>query len=537
MPKRIDPQDIVGKKFGRLTVEAYAGVKRKPDGKIRDHLYQCRCECGNTKIISRGHLIEGNTQSCGCLQREKAGRSNHRHVRIDTEDLIGKKFGKLTVEKYLGREPRGSGRLHHIYQCRCECGNICEAYRQTLLSGQKTSCGCAPRGNSVQMDVNDIVGKKFGKLTVLEYAGITGNKNGNNRHEYLCRCECGKEKLISRSNLLGGGVNSCGCSKTIDPQDLIGKRCGKLTVVEYLGRDEYDPRHPHMYRCKCDCGNECIERRENLRSEHVLSCGCRAKEIPHPWVKKTRIDPQDIVGTRVGRLTVMEYLGRPEGSTYRDHLYRCKCDCGNEVVVKRNPLTRGNTRSCGCLKLETAKKNILKRKPGKKKKKEPIPQGPLPYPDDIIGESEGRLTCIKRLYQRADRNWVYLVKCECGHEFELDRGNFLLGQFRCPKCHKSASYVPVSNRIDVYDIIGNRYGRLTVLEYAGQGQGWKHLYLCQCDCGNTKIIQRSNLIRGLSKSCGCLQKETALKAGKVSKENRAKKRKENFTYGSKSIQS
>ena len=62
------------------------------------------------------------------------------------------------------------------------------------------------------------------------------------------------------------------------------------------------------------------------------------------------------------------------------------------------------------------------------------------------------------------------------------------------------------------DETGKRYGRLTVLhrdESKPSGHGYKVWWICKCDCGNIKSIKGENLRRGLTKSCGCLQKETA----------------------------
>lgn len=56
------------------------------------------------------------------------------------------------------------------------------------------------------------------------------------------------------------------------------------------------------------------------------------------------------------------------------------------------------------------------------------------------------------------------------------------------------------------NIVGNRYGRLTVIEHAGTKKECS-LWLCQCDCGNTKIVSIRNLTSGNTRSCGCLQKE------------------------------
>lgn len=65
------------------------------------------------------------------------------------------------------------------------------------------------------------------------------------------------------------------------------------------------------------------------------------------------------------------------------------------------------------------------------------------------------------------------------------------------------------------DETGNRYGRLTVIEYVkikqktGKIKGkWK----CQCDCGNIAYCDGADLRRGHSTSCGCLQKEKSKKS-------------------------
>lgn len=56
------------------------------------------------------------------------------------------------------------------------------------------------------MDRNDIVGKVFGKLTVIECVGII-----DGRTSYLCKCTCGGAKVVARGPLLAKKVKSCGC--------------------------------------------------------------------------------------------------------------------------------------------------------------------------------------------------------------------------------------------------------------------------------------------------------------------------------------
>lgn len=57
----------------------------------------------------------------------------------------------------------------------------------------------------------NIVGKKFNKLTVLSFHHY--DKKGNSY--WLCKCECGNEKIVRRNHLVTGGVTSCGCQKSI----------------------------------------------------------------------------------------------------------------------------------------------------------------------------------------------------------------------------------------------------------------------------------------------------------------------------------
>src|SRR3954467_15274800 len=52
----------------------------------------------------------------------------------------------------------------------------------------------------------DIAGQRFGRLIALSYAG-----KGNNGALWLCRCDCGGEKLVLGSCLRGSNTTSCGC--------------------------------------------------------------------------------------------------------------------------------------------------------------------------------------------------------------------------------------------------------------------------------------------------------------------------------------
>ena len=62
----------------------------------------------------------------------------------------------------------------------------------------------------------------------------------------------------------------------------------------------------------------------------------------------------DMTNKKYGRLLVLSYYKKDGG---RKTKWLCKCDCGNECVVDGYRLRSGKTKSCGCLLLETSKKN------------------------------------------------------------------------------------------------------------------------------------------------------------------------------------
>lgn len=61
----------------------------------------------------------------------------------------------------------------------------------------------------------------------------------------------------------------------------------------------------------------------------------------------------DLTGKRFSRLTVVKYHHSENGNRY----WFCKCDCGNEAVVMTKDLNYGSVKSCGCLMIETRRKN------------------------------------------------------------------------------------------------------------------------------------------------------------------------------------
>lgn len=78
-----------------------------------------------------------------------------------------------------------------------------------------------------------------------------------------------------------------------------------------------------------------------------------ASEFNRTGMKRALID---LTGQRFSRLTVISFEKRPaNGKSF----WKCRCDCGNEVVVAIDKLRRGHTQSCGCLQIE-AMRNLAR---------------------------------------------------------------------------------------------------------------------------------------------------------------------------------
>lgn len=70
--------DLEGNKYNRLTV-----LKRDKNNKNNEAMWECKCECGNTKIVSSRNLKDGRVKSCGCLKEEVSHKTNYKTLRYD----------------------------------------------------------------------------------------------------------------------------------------------------------------------------------------------------------------------------------------------------------------------------------------------------------------------------------------------------------------------------------------------------------------------------------------------------------------------
>lgn len=127
-PKKEGIRNLVGQKFGRLTV-VKDSKKRTPYGSV---IWECECECRKIHNVDSINLIHGHVKSCGCLFKEVSSKVHAKHIEI------GSKFGELTVIKELSE--RGSNSAIR-YECLCSCGNTIIIEGRELRRGRTQSCG------------------------------------------------------------------------------------------------------------------------------------------------------------------------------------------------------------------------------------------------------------------------------------------------------------------------------------------------------------------------------------------------------------
>lgn len=123
-----------------------------------------------------------------------------------------------------------------------------------------------------------------------------------------------------------------------------------------------------------------------------------------------------------------------------------------------------------------------------------------------IGKKFGKLIILKKddIY---DGNDIRVIcKCDCGNEKSIRLRNIVSETLKLK--HKNTKSCGCWREHGCQDrIIGKKYNLLTVIERINK----TYKYLCQCDCGNKKIISSYSFKSGRTKSCGCLLKKMRCK--------------------------
>lgn len=241
-------------------------------------------------------------------------------------NLKGQKFGDWTVLRQVEPPEHIKQRTGAFWLCRCTCGRK-QAVRGSYLTspGPRTTtraclrCASAKQGQRQIAAAEDLTGRKFGDLLVIQRAGSTRHK----MPLWRCRCFCGAIRIVARHNLKSGNTKGC------------GPACPARERVRYVGA------------C-AGCGAE-TRAKGGLSDRAPTWCDdCRTHGVPPDL---------SYLGKVVGRMTVLKYIGTARFA-HRDAtvaLWWCRCACGRRVQKSAASLHLGlkdpayAKLSCGCL--------------------------------------------------------------------------------------------------------------------------------------------------------------------------------------------
>jgi hypothetical protein len=225
----------MGKRFGRWKVAEPLGIREKGLAK-----WVCRCDCGTLRPVRPIRLRNGESQSCGCLQREIVsghaprlthGLSNTPEYRAWQQMKVRcnnpshpswKYYGARGISvcpewmgsfesfyEYVGAKPSPKHSLGRIDDDgHYESGNVewqtaaKQAKTKNKPGRKKRSYKAAPPPNEIEE------GAEVGFWTVLEPAT---SKHGP---RWWCQCQCGANCAVAESLLRSGRSQSCGCRRT-----------------------------------------------------------------------------------------------------------------------------------------------------------------------------------------------------------------------------------------------------------------------------------------------------------------------------------
>lgn len=211
---------------------------------------------------------------------------------------------------------------------------------------------------------NSISGLKFGRLTAISLVRKTSKGQF-----WLCKCECGGEKVARDDTLKSGNTSSCGCYRreritAANSIDITGQRFGKLVAIERSG---YSKRHSVVWLCRCDCGGHkhCVVGK--LRSGGLISCGCTVRTKGEPLTSE-RFRNSAIAQQHKRRAIKLASGGSFTAAQIENlwNLQRGRCACCHKKLGSKfhrdhkEPISRGGSNDISNIELLCAKCNLSK---------------------------------------------------------------------------------------------------------------------------------------------------------------------------------
>jgi len=312
--------------------------------------YTCKCNvCGFEKDINGYHLRNNKIPRCPECKRRDSNENRVTYIsngyKKSTRDLKHQFFGELEVLERADSEYKGSNWI-----CRCSCGDIKMYSEYDLISGNSKSCG---HGKN---KFEDLTGKYFGDWYVDKKASWKQQE----RIMWECTCKCGVRATLSGyglKNYVGKTCSHIDGRRSNELCDLTGKHFGELEVLNLA----YHSANGPVWNCRCSCTKELPILGRDLKSGNTKSCGyIRAINLKGRYFGEWEVieRAQDNIEIQVGDLLV---TGSLNDRVTRSAYWKCRCSCGVIKDVNSGLLTGGQSKSCGCKRIEERIKTNLER--------------------------------------------------------------------------------------------------------------------------------------------------------------------------------
>jgi hypothetical protein len=166
----------IGNKYSRLTV---VGRSLNKDKKA---MWDCVCDCGNTKVVSGTHLRTGHVSSCGCYHKEvvaligksNKGKSDNRGQPRKYENYVG------VLGRVVGTTDRSeqNGAVQYLVEC-AKCGEIHSRNAKHLKHGHEyQGCEHYKPPNYSGLEKRDGIIRRVYGITLAEYDKMFEDQGG-----------------------------------------------------------------------------------------------------------------------------------------------------------------------------------------------------------------------------------------------------------------------------------------------------------------------------------------------------------------------
>lgn len=178
---------------------------------------------------------------------------------------------------------------------------------------------------------------------------------------------------------------------------------------------------------------------------------------------------------------IKDYI--PPGAKNSLAQYHCSCvACSKEFDSLYSGIKRRKYPGCGCAYLES--------------KHDPRPNKTR----DISGKRFYYCIAVKRL-----ENGKWLCLCDCGKYFEASLSHLTSGHTKSCGCYRSEN----TKTMKMLNLENKYYNNLYVVKYLYSkkhpNEKTSSMWLCICSCGSYTIAAGSDIVSGVTKSCGCLK--------------------------------